>query len=182
MLRLAYTKDVTHIISGDNAFICPRTVKYMRGVLDGKFIVTFQWFLESLIAGSYIDDLEPYLVQGDDIVKVPTNAVSKSIVAHSQDQLGIFSGLTFFLAGIFNGISKTDLSILISSGGGRVQRQRPNSDDPIWVVYENESGLHWLPKYRRLVTVPTLLLCISHYSNEPLRTTNQLPQSTNELP
>lgn len=129
-LRKEYSNEVTHIISGCNQEgLCLRTVKYLRGLLDGKLIVTYDWFLASLSANEFVPE-DPYLIQGDEVMGRACSIVAKSIAARRRGDPPLFSGVSFYLTGVFrppSTPSKKDLADLIAAGGGTLLSRRPGA-------------------------------------------------------
>lgn len=145
ILKTEYSSQVTHIISGCNEEgLCPRTVKYMRGVLEGKLVVSYEWFLASLSANGFVSE-EAFLIRGDEVVGKATDAVQKSLHAHHQNLPSLFSGLSFYLGiGGFAPPAPTrkDLISLITAGGGTVITRKP-SNDCIVITDESSVGCPW---------------------------------------
>lgn len=173
ILRSKYTKDVTHIISDCNdSKLCPRTVKYLRGLLEGRWIISYDWFLASLSANKFIDEV-PYLIGGDEVIGFPTNAPWKSIKSHQANPgIGLFDKMTFFLIGSFrspSAPSKADIVKLIIAGGGKVINSRPKiPSKDYWIVYDPDSSLQKEFNFddEQHLTWSRLLDCISHYSTD----------------
>lgn len=171
-LRSTYTRDVTHIITSATNGLAPRTVKYLRGILDGKHIVSFDWYLANLSTGHFVDESN-YLIVGDDVVNVKTDAVRRSIIAHQNGDPSLFNGLLFFFAGTFTppAPSRTDLCSLVSAGGGKVIARKPKADydsnaKAIIILSSTDSAndeLPWTKDFSNRRPWSWLLECISHY-------------------
>lgn len=159
-----YTPSVTHLISAVNEEgFCPRTVKYMRGILEAKHIVSYDWFLASLTAGSFVPE-HPFYLKGDDVVKQATMAVQKSMAA-GESANSLFQGLSFYLAGTFASPAPTraDLSMLVKAGGGTLLLRKPKNSNNVWTISQKMTG-----NDEHLATWNQLLDCISFYSLDPL--------------
>lgn len=164
-------KTVNRIIMNvdDNGF-CTRTTKYLRGVLDGKVIVSFTWFLDSLAQKEWLP-FEAYLVKGDTSINMITNSVEKSLAAKDSDRL--FTGYTFYLCGKFGSPSKADLTALLKAGGAKVLGIRPKDElpDNHVLVYDpdllDDASL-WIAEYKQRTSSLWVLDCISSYEVLPL--------------
>ncbi|KAJ1651227.1 BRCA1-associated RING domain protein 1 [Dispira simplex] len=56
---------ITHVVTTlDSDRLCPRTLKFMYGVLAGAHIVSYEWVIDSIAAGRRLDE-QPYLARGD---------------------------------------------------------------------------------------------------------------------
>lgn len=121
-----YSSDqVTHIICAcAPKSHCPRTLKYLLGIVGKSWIVSFDWILESIEAGKLLNESQ-YVVKGDEAVRCDTSACEKS----RADPGKLFAGKEFFLNGSFigGGPSKADLTNLIQLAGGIVCK-RAKSD------------------------------------------------------
>ena len=96
---------------------CPRTLKYLMGIVGKSWIVSINWILDSLAAGRVLEE-EDFLVVGDEVIKEDSFACQVS----RADPDGLFIGLDFYLAGSFKGLgpSKSDLTALIQLAGGQM--------------------------------------------------------------
>ncbi|PJF18467.1 hypothetical protein PSACC_01716 [Paramicrosporidium saccamoebae] len=157
-LRSRHMPDVTHLISHCNAERhCPRTVKYLRGLLDGLLIVSYDWYLASLSADKFVDET-PFLITGDEVAGA-TYAVEKSI---SSTGARLFEGLSFHLEGTFRAPApkKSDLALLITAGGGKVTRNPEKLDTAHWIVHDEPIDLE---DGTNSIDWASLLECISYY-------------------
>jgi uncharacterized Zn finger protein (UPF0148 family) len=112
----ATDQPVTHVICACAPKAqCPRTLKYLLGIANKSWIISFNWILESLERGELLDE-EAFIVAGDEAVQCDTDACRKS----RMDSGKLFDKTKFYLAGLFNapGPSKTDLMGLIQAAGG----------------------------------------------------------------
>lgn len=159
---------VNRIIMGVNeAGLCIRTTKYLRGILDGKTIVTFKWFLDSLAEMMWMDP-SAYLVKGDTSIGKESGAVAASMASLSK----LFAGYTFYLVGSFGSPSKPDLTSLMKAGGAKILQSKPKAHDPIHVIIYDPDHFNdevlWIMEYPYRTSGHWLLDCISSFSILPL--------------
>ena len=165
---------VSHIITGTTILLstddklsyhlCPRTLKYLRGVLDGKFVVRYEWYLESLTSGRWLPE-HAFLVDGDQVLGRPTGAVARSLEAHSGERSSprlLFESMKFHISSS-NGAPK-ELAELIKAGGGvvlpkRQQQQRGSGVNTINIVSDETT-----PQDQDCRPWTWLMDCISKYS------------------
>ncbi|KAI7893614.1 uncharacterized protein EV154DRAFT_416596 [Mucor mucedo] len=159
-------EKTTHVIASvDKKKQCHRTLKYLDGVVTGKWIVTPQWLLDSMKAKRWLGEIG-YEIQGD----------AKSGITHAPEKARkrrnpLFQGMNFYFAGEFSEThNKKDLSRLLRDGGGNVESRKPAaSEDPTKqaiVIYSKQitrKKLHWLEKGYQVRDPIWIINCISHF-------------------
>jgi len=134
-----YNSSVTHIITDYNILIkhqsnlstnnnnqegkdvtlktVRRTIKFLFGILEGKWILTSDWIKQSIAEGQWIQE-EPYEVDGDAHGNI--GGPRKGRIAASQQSAPLFHATKFLLHGEFTTPTRTELKKLIVYGGGEV--------------------------------------------------------------
>lgn len=99
---------------------CPRTLKYLLGIVGKSWVISFDWILECLEAGKLLNE-DKYVVVGDEAVRMDTFACEKS----RADPGHLFDNQNFYLSGNFigPGPSKSDLINLIQVSGGTILKK-----------------------------------------------------------
>eukprot|EP01089_Gocevia_fonbrunei_P007745 TRINITY_DN1901_c0_g1_i1.p1 TRINITY_DN1901_c0_g1~~TRINITY_DN1901_c0_g1_i1.p1 ORF type:complete len:285 (-),score=42.12 TRINITY_DN1901_c0_g1_i1:104-958(-) len=105
-LSLHFTSKVTHIIiPSDNRGLTPhRTLKYMMGVLQGLWIVSYDWVKESEKAGKWVYE-EDWEIQGD---PVGQGGPKKARETFESNGPRLFSDMKFYLCGHFKSPKKVN--------------------------------------------------------------------------
>ena len=112
------THIITSITSNEKTRLCTRTLKYLEGLLNCCWIVSFEWLLQCLSESKWVSE-EPFLIRGDTSTGI-TNA--PSLVRVNQSAKKLFDGCTFDLSCYLGGsLSTDDLLKLIASGNGTVK-------------------------------------------------------------
>lgn len=118
------SKRITHLICNVNEKTgrVRRTIKYMRALLEGVKIVSYEWFLASLTSSEWQDERK-FLVKGDEVYLEGEDCVKPDPF--------LFKGLLIFLRGSFKKPSPTKAEIvsLIVAGGGKEIRYDPSTTD-----------------------------------------------------
>ncbi len=123
--------NVSHVVTNCNqAMCCSRTFKFLCGVATGKWIVSFQWVVDSLAAQSWMKEVS-YEIEG--VIVGESNLVSyaprKGRDRKVKGLPGLFDGCEFFLSGRFEPpqASREDFSKLIELAGGQLLTEDPRS-------------------------------------------------------
>ncbi|RUS18404.1 hypothetical protein BC937DRAFT_88803 [Endogone sp. FLAS-F59071] len=122
----AMEDDVTHVITAVDADgLCTRTLKYLYGVLAGKWIVKYEWIVDSIKAKRWLNE-RFYEVQGDQMYRL-SGAPQRGREMASRNQGRLFEDLKFYFRGDFSSptTSKLDLQRLVQFGGGKLLTRRP---------------------------------------------------------
>ncbi|KAH9520085.1 BRCA1-associated RING domain protein 1 [Bulinus truncatus] len=130
--------EVTHLITEVNAHDrCPRTLKYLTAILEGKWIVKSDWLKVCLENKTLVpeDDFE--------VMGCTTHTDSKSTqrgrLNKNQQLPGLFDGCQFYFLGKFTYPSREELIGLVKRGGGVILTREPrlhNLDDyPYTIPY-----------------------------------------------
>ncbi|XP_068715866.1 BRCA1-associated RING domain protein 1-like [Montipora foliosa] len=120
-----FSLSVTHIITAANAKgICPRTIKYLSGVLTGKWIVSYDWVVKCLRRKTWVDE-SPYEVKGTNDAAV--DAPKKARINAVKQLPSLFDGCEFFFYGESHPPhpAKEDLIQMIRYGGGKILSREP---------------------------------------------------------
>lgn len=99
-------------------YLAPRTIKYMLAILRHVPIVSFEWVMECITIGRWIE-YEQYLIDGDEVCGQVTNASRKSL----QDDMLLFDSLQFYLSPNIQqagGPNRQDIVSVIEAGGGTI--------------------------------------------------------------
>lgn len=133
-------------------------------MLAGLLIVSYDWYLASLSANEFVDET-PFLITGDEVAGV-THAVEKSI---SPTRVRLFEGHLFCLEGRFAAPApkKSDLALLIATGGGKVVRKPEKPAANLWIVHDEPIDVE---EGTNTIDWASLLECISFY--RPIRQDN----------
>ncbi|KAI3903583.1 hypothetical protein MKW98_032237 [Papaver atlanticum] len=119
--------NVTHIIaSTDTSGACKRTLKFLLGILDGKWILNIDWVKACLQAMEPVAE-EQYEVKVDIHGIEDGPRLGRLRVQKKQPKL--FSGLNFYFFGEFVPSYKGDLQNLVVAAGGTVLHRKPIKGD-----------------------------------------------------
>nr|XP_022310049.1 BRCA1-associated RING domain protein 1-like isoform X3 [Crassostrea virginica] len=121
-----FSSEVTHIVSTCNSSgLCPRTMKYLRGVLTGRWIVSMEWVKTCLEFGFKVCE-EAFEIPGTSSDPESKAALGGRI--NRQHRLpGLFDGCQFYFSGNFEYPTpeKEELISLVKLGGGHVIQREP---------------------------------------------------------
>jgi len=135
-----YSQQVTHVvtptmkksIAGTEVYLCNRTLKYMEGIIGGKWVLSYDWVLESKRNKGWVPE-DPFLVQGDQQFGAK-EAAKKGRQRVADVKPGLFYGMKFCLYGKFTpqDPSEDALKNLIESGDGKVVPYNAGCTDKNW--------------------------------------------------
>ncbi|KAL1205349.1 BREAST CANCER SUSCEPTIBILITY 1-like protein [Cardamine amara subsp. amara] len=119
--------SVTHVIASINENgACKRTLKFMMGILEGKWILSIDWIKACMKYTKYVSK-EPFEITMD------VHGIREGPYLGRQRALNkkpkLFNGLKFYIMGDFELAYKGYLQDLIIAAGGTILRRRPVSND-----------------------------------------------------
>ncbi|XP_060064701.1 BRCA1-associated RING domain protein 1-like [Ylistrum balloti] len=182
-----FCPEVTHVITSSNQDgQCPRTIKYLMAVLQGKWILNMDWINTCLEYGSRVSE-EAFEVPGTSTN--PNTLAPQRARTNSRLQLpGLFDGCQFYFHGKFEYPTpeKSELLDLVKAGGGLVLKREPKVGsldestltvpyhaDPdsdgaqccVFVLHDNSVSFSKI-NTRRMCSLPVswLMDCISSFS------------------
>lgn len=139
-----YSKQVSHVVVNVDANgVCKRTIKYLKGVANGCWIVTQEWIVDSSRNKVSAPEHE-FEAKGD---MYSSWGPRKSRQNTSLQNPKLFDGCHFFLNGNFDAkgmVSKSDMSQLITMAGGQVMNREPITNQELTIC-----PYHW-PRGKRL--------------------------------
>ncbi|XP_076094302.1 BRCA1-associated RING domain protein 1-like [Mytilus galloprovincialis] len=124
-----FCPEVTHIVTSCNKEgMCARTFKYMHGVVNGKWIVNFEWVNMCLEFGHKVCE-EAFEIPGSS-QNIESHAAEKGRINRKNQQPKLFDGYQFYFSGNFEYPTpqKEDLIELVKSGGGQILTREPKLD------------------------------------------------------
>ncbi|CAH2078405.1 unnamed protein product [Thlaspi arvense] len=119
--------SATHVIASINENgACKRTLKFMMGILEGKWILSIDWVKVCMKDSKYVSE-EPYVISMDvhGIRQGPYLGRQRAL----NKQQKLFNGLKFYIMGDFELAYKGYLQDLIVAAGGTILRRRPIAND-----------------------------------------------------
>ncbi|GBG24512.1 E3 ubiquitin-protein ligase LNX [Hondaea fermentalgiana] len=135
-VELEDTERATHLVvpcirkASQGRIAKARTLKYVRAIAAGLWIVDVRWVRDSANANAWLAE-GPYEIQGDmKTIGLSRDGPKRSREAHAQDKdsgKGLFAGVTMFLCGSFAGSRvppKRDLESIFAMCGGTLIRNR----------------------------------------------------------
>ncbi|XP_010537742.1 PREDICTED: protein BREAST CANCER SUSCEPTIBILITY 1 homolog [Tarenaya hassleriana] len=114
---------VTHVIaSTDESRACKRTLKVLKGILEGKWILSIDWVKACLKDMKYVNE-EQYEIATDVHGIQDGPRLGRERAMNKQPKL--FDGLKFYITGDFDPVYKGYLQDLVVAAGGSILRRRP---------------------------------------------------------
>nr|VDD49061.1 unnamed protein product [Brassica oleracea] len=105
---------------------CKRTLKFMMGVLEGKWILSIDWIKACMNNREYVTE-EPYEISTDVHGTRQGPYIGRQRALKKEPKL--FNGLKFYIMGDFEVAYKGYLQDMIVAAGGTILRRRPISND-----------------------------------------------------
>ncbi|WCJ33512.1 breast cancer associated RING 1 [Euphorbia peplus] len=135
--------SVTHVIaSTDENGACRRTLKFLVGILEGKWILNIEWVKACLKAMKLVQE-EQYEIKVD--VHGIRNGPELGRLRILNKQPKIFEGLKFYLMRDFPDAYKGYIQDIIVAGGGAILHRKPicgvqegSSAHPAFITYSLE--------------------------------------------
>ncbi|GER24630.1 protein BREAST CANCER SUSCEPTIBILITY 1 homolog [Striga asiatica] len=114
---------ITHIIaSTDENGACRRTLKYLMGVLEGKWILSVEWIKACNETGEIVDE-NHYEISIDIHGIRDGPKLGRSRILNKQPKL--FDGFSFFFTSDFETSYKGYLHDLVIAAGGKILNRKP---------------------------------------------------------
>lgn len=162
--------SVTHLVMPITDRVVKRTLKYLRAILSGCWIVSVHWAEQCARRGILIEE-EEFETQGDEYFG-RDQGPKRARLSKLNNESPLFSGYSFFLYGLFAAPPAGDLELLIREGGGGMVRDTdslakcrgkvivlcdPNEQSD----FEKDGAV--LARFRPLLASAWLLDCISTF-------------------
>ncbi|KAF9165356.1 BRCA1-associated RING domain protein 1 [Mortierella sp. AD011] len=126
------TNADANILKQEGVALCPRVLKYLHGMLSGPWILSHDWFVDSIDAGVWLPLPQPkYMIQGDtQYGPAPGTQTRREI--RVRKSMKLFNSCRMFFYGNFGGpgqksITKDELLRLVRDGGAETWQRRPAS-------------------------------------------------------
>lgn len=141
-----WSSAVTHVIaSTDENGACKRTLKFLMGILEGKWILSIEWIKACMELMKPVDE-EKYEISVDVHGIHSGPRLGRMRIADKEPK--IFTSFWFYFSGDFVASYKGYLHDLIIAAGGKVLQRRPistahkklpdDSSDMTFIVYSLE--------------------------------------------
>ncbi|CAI9773294.1 unnamed protein product [Fraxinus pennsylvanica] len=119
--------SVTHVIaSTDENGSCRRTLKFLMGILEGKWILSVEWIKACMKSGEFVN--EQHYEIGVDIHGIRDGPrLGRLRLINKQPKL--FDGFKFFFMGDFEPSCKGYLHDLVIAAGGKILSRKPVSGE-----------------------------------------------------
>ncbi|XP_057763935.1 protein BREAST CANCER SUSCEPTIBILITY 1 homolog [Salvia miltiorrhiza] len=122
-----WDSTVTHVIaSTDENGACRRTLKFLMGVLEGKWILSVKWIKACIEAGEIVDE-EQFEISVDIHGISDGPKLGRLRLLNKQPKL--FDGYTFYFMGDFVPSYRGYLHDLVIAAGGKVLNRKPVAGD-----------------------------------------------------
>ncbi|XP_071740379.1 protein BREAST CANCER SUSCEPTIBILITY 1 homolog [Rutidosis leptorrhynchoides] len=114
---------VTHVVASvDENGACRRTLKYLMGILNGKWILNIEWIKACMEVKKPVDE-QPYEINLDIHGFKGGPKLGRFMLLNKEPKL--FNGFKFYFTGDFVASYKGYLHDLIIAGGGTVLHRKP---------------------------------------------------------
>ncbi|XP_071550179.1 BRCA1-associated RING domain protein 1-like isoform X2 [Panulirus ornatus] len=125
-----FSPEVSHIITEctKDKVACQRTLKYMMGVVSGKWIISPSW-VDECLSGELAVNPESHELCGSSL-NTARGAPTQGRTNSNNMRPGLFNGCHMFILGNLSEPypNKRDIEALIKAGGGTVLAREPNPE------------------------------------------------------
>ncbi|KAJ8627253.1 hypothetical protein MRB53_020560 [Persea americana] len=137
-----WNPTVTHVIaSTDENGACKRTLKFLMGILEGKWILKLEWIKACMAAMEPVSE-EQFEISTD--VHGINNGPRFGRLRVMNKEPKLLNGLTFYFVGDFVPTYKGYLQNLVSAGGGIVLQRKPISRDQARLLNESFASKNFI--------------------------------------
>lgn len=162
---------VRHLVTLAPTKVAKRTIKFLRAILNGSWIVSTEWMEECLFQGRLVEET-PYEIRGDEY-HPDEAAPRRARLSKLGNESSLLSGYSFYLYGAFSAPSIDDLRLLVADSGAHLvtnvkelTKKRPGKvyilcDPKEQADFEKDAGI--IAKFRPLLASSWLLDCISTF-------------------